>query len=148
MKKGLLLAALVIATADGVAYACSCLSTDDPAELREYAAEAAKGAVAIVEADVVTGFRSGHGERMVVRRTLAGRAPSRFQVLRGRSPSGAACDDLYRVGERRTVILYPAKTAKGRLPTYRTPSICTAALLAKPVFRNAVAARIGRTKRG
>ena len=147
MKSALLLAALAIAAAEGVAYACSCLATDDPAQLREFAGDAANGAIAIIDAEALTAFQPGSGERMAVRRTLAGSAPSEFQVERGPMPSSASCDDLYQVGQRKIVILYPAKSAAGGLPAYRTSSLCTNLLLEKQVFRDAVAHHISGPSR-
>jgi len=141
MRNGMLLVAMAAVAAEGVAYACSCMATDDPAQLREFAGEAANGAIALVETEALTAF-DGRGERMVVRRTLAGSAPAEFQVQRGPMPSSASCDDLYQVGQRKVIILYPATTA-GPIPTYRTSGLCTNMLLDKPVFRDAVARQIG-----
>jgi hypothetical protein len=147
MRNGLLLALAVI-TAEGVAYACSCMVTDDPAQLREFAGEAASGAIALVDAEALTAFQhGGSGERMAVRRTLAGSAPSEFQVERGPMPSSASCDDLYQAGQRKIVILYPARAAAGAIPVYRTSGLCTNLLLDKPTFRDAVAEHIGGAAR-
>ena len=143
MKHALLLAPLAIVAAEGVAYACSCLATDDPVQLQAFAADAANGAIAIVDAEALTAFQPGAGERMAVRETLAGNAPSELQVERGPMPSSASCDDLYQVGQRRVVILYPAKIAAGALPAYRTSGLCTNLLLEKQVFRDAVTRHIG-----
>ena len=143
MRNGLLLAALAIAAAEGVAYACSCLATDDPAQLQAFAADAANGAIAIVDAEALTAFQAGAGERMAVRKTLAGSAPSEFQVERGPMPSGASCDDLYQVGQRKVVILYPARGAAGATAVFRTSGLCTNLLLEKQVFRDAVTRHIG-----
>ena len=148
MRNGLLLATLAVLAADGVAYACSCMTTDDPAQLREFAGEAANRAIALVDAEALTAFQhGGSGERMAVRRTLAGSAPSEFQVERGPMPSSASCDDLYQVGQRKIVILYPARTAAGAIPVYRTSGLCTNLLLDKPTFRDAVAGHIGEAAR-
>lgn len=148
MRNGWLLAALAITTAEGVAFACSCMSTDDPAQLREFAGEAANGAVALVDAETLTAFQhGGRGERMAVRRTLAGSAPSEFEVERGPMPSSASCDDLYQAGQRKIVILYPASTAAGAIPIYRTSGLCTNLLLDKPAFREAVVGHIGKAAR-
>ena len=51
----------------------------DPVERRSHAREVARGALALVEAELVTPYdgRPGRGERLRVRRTLAGRAPAR-----------------------------------------------------------------------
>ena len=148
MRNGLLLVALGVIAAEGAAYACSCMVTDDPAQLREFAGDAANGAIALVEAEALTTFQHGErGERMAVRRMLAGSAPSEFQVERGPMPSSASCDDLYQVGQRKIVILYPSRTAAGAIPVYRTSGLCTNLLLDKPTFRDAVAGQIDRTAR-
>ena len=142
MKHPLLLALFAAIAAEGVAYACSCMTTDDPAELRQFAGEAAKDAVALVEAEAMTAFEPGQGERMAVRQTLAGSAPAEFQVERGPSPSSASCDDLYPAGERRVMILYPVEATAGELPIYRTSGLCTNLLLSKPIFRDSVRTQI------
>ena len=134
-------AALAIETA---ALACSCLATDDPAQLRELAADAAENAIALVEAEALTSYQAtGTGERMRVQRTIAGRAPAEFLIERRGIPSSASCDVLYETGQRTVVILYPSDTTAGALPVYRTSGLCTVHLLDKPVFRDAVAAGIG-----
>ena len=142
MRNGILLAALAVVAAEGVAYACSCMTTDNPVQLREFAGEAASGAIALVDAEALTAF-DGHGEQMKVHRTLAGTAPAKFQVQRGPMASSASCDDLYQPGQRKIIILYPANASAGSIPMYRTSGLCTNLLLDKPVYRDAVAAHIG-----
>lgn len=135
--RNLILAAAAILAVEAAAIACSCLATDDPTELRRFAADASKDAVALVEAEALTSFEaSGSGERMRVVRTLAGAAPGEFVVERGPSPSSASCDVLYRVGERALVILYPSAGPTNGPATFRTSGLCTVHLLDKPVFRN------------
>ena len=137
------LAAAAVAM-EGVAIACSCLATDDPAELRRMAEETAQGAVALVEVEALTSFaETGTGEQVHVVRLIAGTAPVRFQIQRGSHPSSGSCDILYERGQRDVVILYPATGATGGTTAYRTSGLCTDLLLDKPVFRDTVAARIG-----
>ena len=140
MRFTLLLAAGLLSL-ESAAIACSCLNTDDPAELQRIAANSAEQAVAVVEAEALSAYQSGTGEQMRVLRTIAGTAPVRFTIERGPSPSSASCDILYSVGQRDTVILYPAErpsAGSGALPVYRTSGLCTQHLLDKPVFRRAL----------
>ncbi len=70
------------------------------------AREVVKNAVAIVEVDVLSEYRSGgRGERVRLRRTLFGRAPSSFAIQRGPHASDASCDLLLRKGQRKVLIL-------------------------------------------
>ena len=137
-------AAAALVSLEAAAIACSCIATDDPAELRKLAVETAKSAVALVEVETVVPFHesSGAGDRMRVLRTLAGRAPGEFRVERGPFPSSASCDHLFDKGQRSTVILYPSAQARGAIPTYRISSLCTGLLLDRPVFRDELARRI------
>ena len=139
-------AAAALVALESAALACSCIATDDPSELKRFAVEASEGAVALVEAQVVSAYdpATGAGELMRVVRTLAGTAPAQFQVQRAGPPSSAACDVEYRAGEQALVILYPAPAANdGGVPTYRTSGLCTVHLLDKPVYRDALIDRIG-----
>ena len=122
---------------EGAAIACSCINTDDPAELRKLAAETVANAVALVEVEAVSGYNqaTGAGEVMRVTRTLAGAAPDRFRIERRNFPSGASCDVEYSAGQRATVLLYQS-AAHGPVPIYRTSGLCTVHLLDKPVFRD------------
>jgi hypothetical protein len=140
-------AAAAALVAESAALACSCLYTEDPAELQRLAAEVSKDAVALVEVEALTSYEStGQGERMKVVQLLAGTAPAQFQVARGSHvPSSASCDILYKVGERDFVILYPGSTGAG---TYRTSGLCTAQFLDRPAFRDAVAGHIGAGRAG
>lgn len=137
---------------ESAALACSCLGTDDPAELSRLGREAAEGAVALVEAEALTSFEAtGTGERMRVVRTLAGSAPATFTVKRRRHPSSASCDVLYRVGERVIVILYPPVTRE-EPGTFRTSGLCTVHMLDRPAFRDsligAMSSPVSRGDRG
>lgn len=133
-------AAATLIAAETAAIACSCINSDDPAELREFAADAATDAVAVVEVETLVTWEQsgGAGDRMRVVSALAGAAPKEFRVERGEFPSSASCDLLFRQGERDVVILYPAEQAAGSDPTYRISGLCYAHLLDKPVFRDEV----------
>ena len=138
MKTWIIAAAALVAT-ETAAIACSCIATDDPAELQRFGAQAAEDAVALVEAEALTSFEASRtGERMRVVNVLAGTAPAEFRIERGASPSSASCDVLYSVGERAVVILYPAASSSAGLPTYRTSGLCSVHMLDKPVYRDTV----------
>ena len=141
MKFWLLAAAALIA-AETAAIACSCLDTDDPAELKAMAPDAAKDAVAMVEVETILTFEDskGAGDRMRVVQALAGQMVSgEFRVERRDFPSSASCDLLFEKGQRDVVLLYPVTQAAGSKPAYRISGLCTAHLLDKPIFRNEVA---------
>ena len=135
------ISAAALIAVETAAIACSCMDTDDPAQLRELAAEVAKNAVAMVELETVLSFEAskGAGDRMRVVRTLAGRAIGEFRVARGHFPSSASCDLLFEKGQRDVVLLYPAAASAGGQPVYRISGLCTAHLLDKPLFRVEVA---------
>ena len=136
------LAAAALIAAETAAIACSCLTTDDPAELRRLAGETAKDAVAMVEAETILAYQdsNGAGDRMRIVRGIAGQMPAgEFRVARGDFPSSASCDQLYDRGQRALLLLYPAPGATGGEPVYRISGLCTAGLLDKPVFRDEVA---------
>ena len=146
------LAALVVA--ETAAIACSCMDTDDPAELRKLAGEVAANAVAMVEVETTVTWNEsrGAGDRMRVIRTLVGSgvAPA-FRVARRPFASSASCDLLFEKGQRDIVLLF-APESPGAEPSYRISGLCTAHLLDKPVFRDEVARlmtkRLGRGERG
>ena len=145
--------ALILATLMAVptaAFACSCLNTDDPAQLREFAADAARGAVALVEAKAIRAYDPSKqtGEELRVVQLLAGTAPTVFRVERGHFASSASCDDLFEAGQRKLVILYPAASASTGVRTYRVSSLCTNLLLDKPVFIETLQAALSRGERG
>lgn len=134
-----LIAAAALLMVESAALACSCIATDDPAELQRLGAESAREAVALVEVEALTSFEPGRGgEQMKVVRTLAGSAPAQFQIERGPHPGSASCDILYEPGQRDIVILYPADNQSGATPVYRTSGLCSQHLLDKPLFRDAV----------
>lgn len=142
-----ILAAAAIVAAETAAIACSCIATDDPTELRRFAADAAQGAVALVEAEALTSFEATRtGERMRVVRTLAGNAPAEFTIERGASPSSASCDVLYNVGDRALVILYPSQGSSAG-PVYRTSGLCSVHMLEKPVYRDELIRNMSRLPR-
>ena len=129
-----LLAAAALVGVEAAALACSCLATDDPAELRRFAADAAREAIAVVEAEALTSYEATRaGEKMQVTRMIAGNTPVHFTIHREGFPSSASCDVLYKVGDRAVMILYPA-TAAAAPATFRTSGLCTVHLLDKPVF--------------
>lgn len=134
-------AAAALLAAETAAIACSCLATDDPAQLRAMAADAAKGAVAMVEVETILSYQAsqGAGDRMRVIRTLTGAAPGEFRVERGHMPSSASCDLLFDEGQHDIVLLYPASASAGGQPVYRISGLCTAHLLDKPLFRDEIA---------
>lgn len=131
---------------ESAAIACSCVNTDDPAELRRFAAETAERAVALVEVEVVRPYNpsTGQGEVMRVVRTIAGQAPATFRIPRTHVPSSASCDIEYRAGQRDEVILYPAPDSAGAIPAFRTSGLCTDHLLDKAVFRDVLIERLQR----
>ena len=135
-------AVVLLIAAETAAIACSCMATDDPVELRRLAAESAKDAVALVEAETIVSFEEskGAGDRMRVVRTLAGSVlPAEFRVARGEMPSSASCDLLIEKGQRDLVLVYPAGATGSDQPVYRISGLCTAHLLDKPLFRDEVA---------
>lgn len=139
-----LIAAAALVGIEAAALACSCINTDDPAELRRFAADAAKNAIAVVEAEALTSYEATRaGEKMRITRIIAGNAPVHFTIQRQGFPSSASCDVLYNVGERAVMILYPA-SASTAAPTFRTSGLCTVHLLDKPVFLRAVIDAVGR----
>ena len=139
-----LLAAAALVGVEAAALACSCLATDDPAELRRFAADAAQNAIAVVEAQALTSFEaSRNGEKMRVTRILAGNAPLHFTIHRERFASSASCDMLYKAGDRAVMILYPAGSSAAAPATYRTSGLCTVHLLDKPVFLETLVKAIG-----
>lgn len=148
--KPVTIALAALLTLPSAAIACSCVASDDPAELREFAEDAARGAVALVEVDAVRGYQDskGIGEDVKVVRTLAGSAPATFHVVRRQFASSASCDDLIEPGQPKIVILYPATKASGAGPAYRVSSLCTNLLLSKPVFRDTIISKLSPGERG
>jgi hypothetical protein len=143
MSRFFLLALLFLA-GEGAALACSCIRPpDDPAQQRAHARETAKGALALVEVELAAPYdaRRGRGERLRVRRILAGRAPSTFEVERVQAPSSAACDVEFQPAARTLVVLY-APRMRGGTVRYRISSTCTGYMLAGAAFRAELAAQI------
>ena len=132
--------------AESAALACSCIvPPTDPAEIRGHARETARGALALVEVELVSPYdeRLGRGERLRVRRTLAGRAPAVFEVERHHPPSSASCDVEFQPGGRTWLVLY-APQMRGRTTRYRVSASCTGYMLAGARFRAELAAQMRR----
>jgi len=142
-----LAALLILVAAESAALACSCMRTpSDPAQRRAMAREIATGALALVEVEVAAPYeRPGRGERLRVRRTLAGHAPASFRVERNRTPSSAACDVEFSSEGRTLILLYPpAQPVNSRGPVYRVSASCTTYMLADPAFRAELLRQWGR----
>ena len=139
MKSAFLALAALLAV-PSAAIACSCIDSDDPAELREFSGDAVRGAVALVELEALTSYEpmQDAGEKVRLVRTIAGKAPETFQLARRRFASGASCDDVLQAGQRKVVLLYPVEGSAN----FHISGLCTNLLLEKPAFRDAVAARI------
>ena len=143
------MAAAALLASESAALACSCLATDDPAELKRFAAEAAEDAVALVEVEALTSYQqTPAGEQMRVIRTLGGSAPAEFRIERGPAPSSASCDILYEPGQRDVIILYPATQEPNAAPVFRASGLCMDHLLDKPVFLDALRARMAAPATG
>ena len=142
--KHIFLAAAAVIGVEAAAVACSCIATDDPVELRRFAADAAQNAVAVVEAEALTSFEAARtGEQMRITRMIAGTAPVHFNIQRQGFPSSASCDVLYKAGERAVMILYPATVPATGTPTFQTSGLCTVHMLQKPVFLEALIKSVG-----
>ncbi len=125
MRKFLIGLALV-AAAETAALACSCIAPGTPEESRSVARETLRGAVAIVEADVLSEYRpGGAGEQVRVRRLLWGRAPRDLRIERRDFASSASCDLLLSRGQRRFLILYPAENRRYAGRRFRIQSLCS-----------------------
>ena len=106
---------MLIAAAETAALACSCIAPGTPEQSRGLARDAVRNAIAIVEVDVISGYRLGSiGEQVRVRRVLWGRAPHDFGIERRAFASSASCDLLLAQGQRKVLILYPAATGRHR----------------------------------
>lgn len=139
-----LLPLLLLVTAETGALACSCIRPPtDAGERRAQAREVARGALALVEVELVAPYGNGGGERLRVRRTLAGRAPAILEVERPRAPSSAACDVEFRRGTRTWVVLYAPRYSV-RKGVYRVSASCTGYMLAGAAFRAELAAQMRR----
>lgn len=134
----LLAALLLLVAAESAALACSCvMAPRDAAQRQSMARDTRAGAVALVEVELVSPYAGpGRGERLRVRRTLAGRAPAVFQVERDRAPSSASCDLEFQRGQRTLILLYPARQpVNARARVYRISASCTSYLLNDAAFR-------------
>jgi hypothetical protein len=143
-----LLPLLLLVAAETSGLACSCIRPPtDPAQQRVHAREVARGALALVEVELVAPYdeRLGRGERLRVRRTLAGRAPSAFEVERAHAPSSASCDVGFQRGTRAWIVLY-APRMRGRTVRYRISASCTGYMLAGAAFRAELAAQMRRRR--
>lgn len=102
-----LIAAFLIAGVEAAALACSSIMPAGPEQSRASARDAVRGAFAIVEVDVLSGYRpTGRGEQVRVRRVLFGQAPRTFRIARGPFASDASCDLLLTPGRRKVLILH------------------------------------------
>lgn len=147
MPRPLLLLLLFLA-GESAALACSCIRPPtDPAQQRAHAREVARGALALIEVELVAPYdgRKGHGERLRVRRTLAGRAPAAFEVERRHAPSSASCDVEFQPRARTWLVLY-APQIRGRTVRYRVSATCTGYMLANAAFRAELAAQMRRRR--
>jgi hypothetical protein len=143
-----LLALLILAAAEGPALACSCIRPPtDPAQQRIHAREVVRGALALVEVELVSPYdpRLGRGERLRVRRTLAGQAPAVFEIERNHPPSSASCDVGFERGGRTWLVLY-APQMRGKTVRYRVSASCTGYMLADARFRTELAAQMRRRR--
>jgi hypothetical protein len=112
--------------AETAALACSCLPPGTPAQSRPLAREAVKRAVAIVDVQVLSDYSAGGaGERVRVRRTLWGKAPAEFRIERSDHASSASCDALLEKGQRKLLILYPARNPRQRGRQFAMQSLCS-----------------------
>ena len=145
--KRVLLALLLLFAGEGAALACSCIATRDPQELTRLGRDEARYAIALVEVDVVSAYDPlwKRGEKLRVRRTLAGRAPASIRVERPHPPDEASCDLKLRRGQRTLLILYPPRAKRLlRGGQHRVSGLCTANMLYQPVFRAALMEGIRR----
>lgn len=147
MIRRLLALLLMLAAVESAALACSCVPPPrDAAQRRALARDIATGALALVEVELVTPYeRPGRGERLRVRRMLAGRAPALFYVERSGPPSSASCDIEFGRGVRSLVVLYPPEQpVNSRGPHYRLAASCVTYLLTDAAFRAALIREFGR----
>ena len=137
------LALLLVAGAEAAALACSCIRPPtEQAERERLARDVAEGAIALVEAELVRPYDAGsaRGERLRVRRILAGQAPRQIEIERDGPPSSVSCDVEFRRRDRVLVLLYPPRQAgSGR---YRLADSCLTYLLADLPFRAALVAAL------
>jgi hypothetical protein len=143
----ILLALCLLIGLESAAYACSCRgSPRDEAARHALATRIASETTALVEVELVSPYdpRTGRGEKLRVRRVLAGRAGPIVEVERLRRPQSAACDIVFHVGSRRVIAIQPPLHPEKGRPLHRVGSSCTALLLADPETRKAVIAAMRR----
>ena len=100
----------LIAAVDSAALACSCIAPGSPEDSRDFAREAVRNAVAIVEVEALSEYGpGGDGELVRVDRVLWGEAPGRLRLARSEFASSASCDLLLARGQRKILILSPAE---------------------------------------
>jgi hypothetical protein len=149
MRRALIaLAFALAAAAETAAVACTCIMPPgDPAERQRLARETAERALALVEVEVLSGYdaRRRRGERLRVRRTIAGKAPALVTAERRARPSSAACDLELRPGQRATILLYPPER-RAAAGVYRVSESCTTYLLADAAFRAALVEAMRRPR--
>lgn len=141
-----LLPLLVLLAGESAALACSCRAPPtDWMERRVEVLQTAEGALALVEVEVLAAYdeRLAHGERVQVRRTLAGRARTFFEVERRRPPNSTACDVELQPGQRVFALLYEARfPATAPEKRYRISDLCTALRLRDKKFRRQLVQRM------
>ncbi len=142
-----LAALLMLAAAESAALACSCVQAPRDATQRlAMARDMRAGALALVEVELIAPYDGpGRGERLRVRRTLAGRAPATFAVERNRQPSSTSCDVEFNSRARTLILLYPpTQPVNSRGPVYRVSASCTTYMLADAAFRAELLRQWGR----
>ena len=152
----LLLAPLLLLAMEADAIACSCVRLpQDPAERQAFAEDDARGALALVEVSLVTAhdWDSERPQRLRVTRTLAGQAPSTFDVeMPDRTDSSGP--DFMRCGmdahigdEPRLTLLYePRRGNGGAMPRFRISDVCSSLWLEDGAYRASVIRAIRRRR--
>lgn len=132
----LILSLSLIIAAEGAALACSCIAPGTPEQARSFSREVVRGAAAIVEVDVLSGYdpRRRRAEVVRVRRTLFGRAPASFHIYRPAPPGSASCDIELSRGERRILVIYPAAASWWTRGQYRIHGLCSDSLVREPRY--------------
>lgn len=143
-----LIGLLLLVAAEGAAIACSCVPPPrNPVQARQLAHSLARGAIAVADVELVTPYdaASGRGERLRVRRMMAGRSIATFEVERQGAPSSASCDLEFQPGRRTLILLFPPeRRRRSGIARYRISSLCTNLLLANPTVRATVVALVRR----
>jgi len=122
----LLLGLCLILGLEAGALACSCVVPGSPEQSRAMARQAIGNAVAIVEVDVLSEYRTGGpGEMVRLRRILFGKAPKTFHIRRGPFESEASCDLLLRKGQRKVLILSRPTGDRVRGQRFQIQSLCS-----------------------